>query len=96
MTFVEANDFPPLRPCTHDELKWGRKKEYIGGREITVCGRCREEITPTYRKGYQFVFTELETDVVESVLETALNGWEGDPRRQVAAQRVLGKLTRRA
>ena len=45
MTFVEANDFPPHVPCTHDELKWGRKKEIIGGREITVCGRCREEVT---------------------------------------------------
>jgi len=45
MTFVEANDFPPHVPCSHDELKWGRKKEIIGGREITVCGRCREEIT---------------------------------------------------
>jgi hypothetical protein len=30
--------------CSHDELKWGRKKEIIGGREIIVCGRCREEM----------------------------------------------------
>lgn len=44
MTFVEANDFPPHVPCTHDELKWGRKAEYIGGRKIIVCGRCRKEI----------------------------------------------------
>jgi hypothetical protein len=35
----------PHKPCSHDELKWGRKLEVIGGREITVCGRCREEIT---------------------------------------------------
>lgn len=36
-------------PCTHDELKWGRKKEVIGGQEITVCGRCREEMPPLER-----------------------------------------------
>lgn len=34
----------PPSLCSHDELKWGRKKETIGGKEITVCGRCREEI----------------------------------------------------
>ena len=34
----------PYIPCTHDEVKWGRKKEFIGGKEITVCARCREEI----------------------------------------------------
>ena len=34
----------PVNNCSHDELKWGRKKEVIGGKEITVCGRCREEI----------------------------------------------------
>ena len=32
-------------PCSHDELKWGRKREYLGGKEIVVCGRCREEVT---------------------------------------------------
>lgn len=30
--------------CSHDEIRWGRNKETIGGKEITVCGRCREEI----------------------------------------------------
>jgi hypothetical protein len=34
----------PYKLCTHDELKWGRKKEVFGGKEITVCGRCREEV----------------------------------------------------
>ncbi len=35
---------PPYKPCSHDEIKWGRKNKIIGGKEITVCGRCREEI----------------------------------------------------
>ena len=30
--------------CSHDELKWGRKREIIGGQEIVVCGGCREEM----------------------------------------------------
>ena len=30
--------------CSHDELRWGRKKEVVGGKEIIVCGRCREEL----------------------------------------------------
>ena len=34
----------PYKLCSHDELKWGRKKEIIGGKEIVVCGRCREEM----------------------------------------------------
>ena len=33
----------PVQLCSHDELKWGRKREVIGGTEIVVCGRCREE-----------------------------------------------------
>lgn len=44
MTEAERQSGEPHRPCSHDELKWGRKKEIIGGQEITVCGRCREEI----------------------------------------------------
>ena len=41
-------------PCSHDELKWGRKKELLGGKEIVVCGRCREEI-PTVPQSLQAV-----------------------------------------
>jgi hypothetical protein len=36
----------PPQICSHDELKWGRNKEFLGGKEIIVCGRCREEIIP--------------------------------------------------
>jgi hypothetical protein len=41
-----SGSFEPHKPCSHDELRWGRKREIIGGVEITVCGRCREEIPP--------------------------------------------------
>lgn len=37
-------------PCSHDELKWGRKIEVLGGKEIIVCGRCREEMPAVYTK----------------------------------------------
>jgi hypothetical protein len=79
--------------CTHDELKWGRKKEIIGGKEITVCGRCREDMSDyPFILGHQIVFTELERSVTIGVLETALDGWEGDQPRQDAIVRVVRKL----
>jgi hypothetical protein len=79
--------------CTHDELKWGRKKEVIGGKEITVCGRCREDMSNyPFIVGTQVVLTEFERHVVIGVLENALNGWEGDHARYNAASRVVGKL----
>lgn len=36
--------------------------------------------------------TEFESEVVISLLENALNGWEGDQNRQDAAQRVINTL----
>ena len=36
--------------CSHNELKWGRKIEIFGGKEIVVCGRCREEVPAIYTK----------------------------------------------
>ena len=79
--------------CTHDELKWGRKKEIIGGKEITVCGRCREDMSDyPFILGRQIVVTEYERSVVVSVLESALNGWEGEQPRQDAVARVIHKL----
>jgi hypothetical protein len=81
--------------CTHDELKWGRKKEVIGGKEITVCGRCREDMSDyPFICDTQVVLTELERSVAIGVLETALDGWEGDQARQNAARRVVAKLKR--
>jgi hypothetical protein len=93
MTFTEANSFPPLAPCSHDELKWGRKKEIIGGKEITVCGRCREDMSNyPFISGHQIVVTEFERSVVISILETALSGREGEQPRQNAVARVIRKL----
>jgi hypothetical protein len=46
----------------------------------------------TNTKGYQIVVTEFERNVIISLLETALNGWEGNPARQNAAIRVIEKL----
>jgi hypothetical protein len=81
--------------CTHDELKWGRKKEVIGGKEITVCGRCREDMSDyPFILGTQIVLTEFERHVAIGVLENALNGWEGDQARYDAASRVVAKLKR--
>ena len=45
-----------------------------------------------YTPGYEIVVTDLERDVVISLLETALSGWEGNQDRQDAAQRVINKL----
>lgn len=36
--------------------------------------------------------TDFERDVTISLLETALDGWEGDQARMNAAQRVVDKL----
>lgn len=36
--------------------------------------------------------TAFELDVVISLLETALSGWEGDGARKNAAEKVLVKL----
>lgn len=40
----------------------------------------------------QIELTDFERHVVISLLETALNGWEGNQARQNAAQRVIDKL----
>ncbi len=40
----------PPSLCSHDELKWGRKIEILGGKDIIVCGRCREEVPAIYTK----------------------------------------------
>ena len=45
-----------------------------------------------WRKGYQIVVTEFERSVVLSLLESALDGWEGNQDRQDAALRVIRKL----
>jgi len=47
---------------------------------------------PAWTKGFQIVFTELERDVILSLLESALNGWEGNQDRQDAAERIIRKL----
>ena len=36
--------------------------------------------------------TDFERDVAISLIETALDGWEDNPDRQAAAQRVVDKL----
>ena len=45
-----------------------------------------------FTRGYQLVVTLFERDVVIGLLESVLNGWEGDQARQNAAMRVLKKL----
>jgi hypothetical protein len=45
-----------------------------------------------FTRGHQIVVTLFERDVVISLLESALNGWEGNQARQNAATRVLKKL----
>ena len=52
----------------------------------------RSERESIYRPGRRVVLTLFEIEVVTSLLETALNGWEGDQARQNAAIRAIKKL----